>query len=128
MPLVGSKKRGTRLASVVLPQPFGPTIASVSPKGICRLTPSKTGLAGFVGKANVLERQFSAMPRQRHGFHRIANRRLAVEQFIDAVGGGRAPLQPVEHFRELSDRVACSDHRAEKTPASWPNPTVDRTS
>ena len=46
-PVVGSAKRGIRLASVLLPQPFGPTMAIVSPKVIFKLTSSSTALSGW---------------------------------------------------------------------------------
>ena len=46
-PVVGSAKRGIRLASVLLPQPLGPTMAIVSPKAIRRFTSSSTGLPGW---------------------------------------------------------------------------------
>ena len=42
-PCVGSANRGIRFASVVFPQPLGPTMARVSPKRIRRLMSWSTG-------------------------------------------------------------------------------------
>src|SRR5580704_4942021 len=44
-PLGDSQRRAMREASVVLPLPVGPTIASVEPAGIFRLMSRKTGWA-----------------------------------------------------------------------------------
>ena len=40
VPALGSTKRGSRLTSVVLPEPEGPTKATISPGEMVRLTPS----------------------------------------------------------------------------------------
>ena len=42
----GSKSRGSRLASVLLPEPVAPTIATVDPAGTFRLTSRSTGRSG----------------------------------------------------------------------------------
>ena len=54
------------------------------------------------------------MPRQRHRLGRIANRRLAIEQLVNAVGRGGGPLQPAEDFRQLADRIAGAGQQAVK--------------
>ena len=88
-----------------------PAFRRTESAGRCRPTPA--GRAGRRSEcpSNVNSRRCRA---QRHRLDRIANRRLAVEQLIDAVGGGGAPLQAIEHFRHLSGRIAGADQHAVK--------------
>ena len=46
LPLEGSKKRGTRLRSVDFPAPVAPTIATLVPGAMLRLTSRSTGISG----------------------------------------------------------------------------------
>ena len=46
LPRSGSKKRKVRLTSVLLPEPDGPTSATVRPGGTVRLTPFSTAFSG----------------------------------------------------------------------------------
>ena len=64
-PPVGSKNRGIRLASVVLPAPVRPTSATISPGRASKLTSSRIGAVLVVGEADVLEADVAGDARRR---------------------------------------------------------------
>ena len=60
-PAVVSYRRGTSAVIVVLPQPVGPTSATVSPGRDAEVEPGDDGLLGVrVAEADVLEDQLTA--------------------------------------------------------------------
>ena len=71
-------------------------------------------LFGVVLKADVFESQRVLERRQRDGIRRIDDRRLAVEDFVHAVGGGDGLLDVAEFAGEAAGRVAhAGEHREE---------------
>ena len=65
-PSVGSQKRSSRLASVVLPEPEGPTSATVAPGRMSRVMPDSAGaLCAGIGETDVIEADRRAVARRR---------------------------------------------------------------
>ena len=66
-PSRGSKKRKVRLTSVLLPEPDGPTSATVRPEGTVRLTPFSTRVVRLIGEGHIVEFDLAALQRERLG-------------------------------------------------------------
>ena len=112
VPPVGSAKRGTRLASVLLPQPLGPTMAIVSPKGMRRLMSSSTGWPGLIGETDAVEDQLAMVAVEGDRGRRVADRRLAVQPLVDAVAGRHGALQAAEDVGEFPHRIGHAGQQA----------------
>src|SRR5262244_1664498 len=118
-PCWGSYSRHNSLASVVLPAPFWPTIASDEPAGMLRSKPRRTGAprvgelevteadlaAGHAGCKLLAARQGASRPHLRRQAHRGRDPcRCAVE----------CPVQPAEGDHRHADRaLGIGDHRAQ---------------
>ncbi len=75
---------------------------------------AEDGFSGMVLKADVLEPERSLERRQRDRIRRVDDLRLAVEDFVHAVGGGDRLLDVAEFAGEAAGRVAhAGEHREE---------------
>ena len=96
----------TRLTSVVLPAPVGPTIATVCPGSATSDRSSISGLSGVVAERHVLE---LAPARARRGRRRasagVGHLLVGVEQLEDPLGRGHPGLQQVRHRGHLGQRL-----------------------
>ena len=79
LPFCGSKKRKVRLTSVLLPEPEGPTSATVRPEGTVETHAFQHRVVRLVGEGDIVEFDLAALQRERLRVGGFDELRLAVD-------------------------------------------------
>ena len=104
-PAIGSKKRGTRLAIVLLPMPDGPTIAATWPGSTAEAHVFQDAHVLVVAKRDVVEFDVPLERRRLARAGQVADRAFGAKDFLDPFVADGGLRERVGHLRQVFDRL-----------------------